>query len=303
MKKMAVHNGVFHADDVFCVALMQLIEEDLEVVRTRDVAILESCDIVADVGNGKYDHHQADKVLRPDEIPYSAFGLLWQDFGQVLIEKQCSNVLSEEQIQEIVQTIATEFITQIDAGDNGISLNTYTHPVTTLSQIISGFMPIERTNSKVDAAFFEATKLAKMLLIRMIYKYAKVYEDMDYMKQLLAQKEDFENHILVIEKDIKWKDILLALDPDEKIWFVVFSDITGSWRVQTVPKSEDSFEARKDLPKAWSGLRSEELTTLTGISGCIFCHPNLFIAGNDTKEGAIAMANLAVENARNDVIM
>ena len=32
MKRMAVHNGVFHADDVFGVALMQSIYDDLEII-------------------------------------------------------------------------------------------------------------------------------------------------------------------------------------------------------------------------------------------------------------------------------
>ena len=32
MKRMAVHNGIFHADDVFGVALMQSIYNDLEII-------------------------------------------------------------------------------------------------------------------------------------------------------------------------------------------------------------------------------------------------------------------------------
>lgn len=50
--KMAVHNGVFHADEVFGVALMETIEPDLQVIRTRDEAIIAECDLVADVGGG-----------------------------------------------------------------------------------------------------------------------------------------------------------------------------------------------------------------------------------------------------------
>ena len=42
MKKMAVHNGTFHADDVFGVALMQSIYNNLEVIRTRDEELLKA---------------------------------------------------------------------------------------------------------------------------------------------------------------------------------------------------------------------------------------------------------------------
>ena len=76
MKRMAVHNGIFHADDVFGVALMQSIYNDLEIIRTRDEELLKTCDIVSDVGNGKYDHHHVDKIRRENGIPYCGFGLL-----------------------------------------------------------------------------------------------------------------------------------------------------------------------------------------------------------------------------------
>ena len=45
MKRMAVHDGTFHADDVFGVALMQSIYNDLEIIRTRDEELLKTCDI------------------------------------------------------------------------------------------------------------------------------------------------------------------------------------------------------------------------------------------------------------------
>ena len=58
----------------------------------------------------------------------------------------------------------------------------------------------------------------------------------------------------------------------------------------------NSFDARKDLPKTWGGLNKDDLSKLTWIENCTFCHPALFICGNKTKEGAISMAKVAVEN-------
>lgn len=292
--KMAVHNGVFHADEVFGVALMDTIYEQLEVVRSRDASVLESCDIVADVGGGKYDHHKSDKEMREDGIPYCAFGLLWRDFGQDFVKKICSE-LNDDEIEEISKKVATEFITQMDAGDNGITLNTYESPVTTISQIISSFMPLQSENGDVDAAFFEAVAFSKRFLQRLVRQYGEYYQHLNYMKEVLNDQNIKSSRILVLEKSVKWKDILIKLDTEETVLFVVFEDVTGSWRVQTVPKEENSFEARVDLPDAWAALRSEELSKLTGIPGCVFCHPNLFICGNETKEGALAMAHLAVK--------
>lgn len=51
-----------------------------------------------------------------------------------------------------------------------------------------------------------------------------------------------------------------------------------------------SFESRKKLPAAWRGLRDQELSTVSGIPGGVFVHAGGFIGGNDTYEGALAMA-------------
>lgn len=65
--KIGTHDGFFHADDVLALALLKrMFWCDFEIVRTRDKAILDSCDILVDVG-GKYDgkkyfdhHHDRD---------------------------------------------------------------------------------------------------------------------------------------------------------------------------------------------------------------------------------------------------
>ena len=64
----------------------------------------------------------------------------------------------------------------------------------------------------------------------------------------------------------------------------------NAWRVQTVPVDPGSFQSRKPLPKAWMGIRDEELDNVSGIPGCIFVHASGFIGGNKTYEGTLAMA-------------
>ena len=50
--KIGTHNGAFHCDEVLaCAMLKQLTEyKEAEIVRTRDQALLDECDIVVDVG-------------------------------------------------------------------------------------------------------------------------------------------------------------------------------------------------------------------------------------------------------------
>src|SRR3989344_2675707 len=88
-KLIVVHDGGFHADDVFSVAALLLyLSGDAKVVRTRDPRIIESGDFVVDVGGvydaerNRLDHHQTGGAgARTNGIPYAAFGLVWKKFG------------------------------------------------------------------------------------------------------------------------------------------------------------------------------------------------------------------------------
>ena len=67
------------------------------------------------------------------------------------------------------------------------------------------------------------------------------------------------------------------------------------WRVQAVAISPDKFESRKPLPSQWRGLRDEQLSNESGIPGCVFVHMSGFIGGNQSYEGAMAMARAALK--------
>ena len=78
-KKIGTHNGNFHCDEVLaCFMLRQLPEyKDAEIIRTRDPALLDQCDIVVDVGGvydpnkDRYDHHQRSVKLCWSQVPLS----------------------------------------------------------------------------------------------------------------------------------------------------------------------------------------------------------------------------------------
>ena len=69
------HSGKFHADDVFSAALLTILNPDIKIERGFEVP--EDFDgIVFDIGFGEFDHHQQDRAVRENNIPYAAFGLL-----------------------------------------------------------------------------------------------------------------------------------------------------------------------------------------------------------------------------------
>ncbi|MBN2881386.1 MYG1 family protein [Candidatus Woesearchaeota archaeon] len=121
MKKTIVtHDGTFHSDDVFAVALAKLVFPNSEIIRTRDESIISLADIVIDVGgvydtrNLRFDHHQFTKkqLTRPNEISYSSFGLLWNKFGQEVIDHTYK-----------LNSIDSNLVQIIDAHDNNIDLD------------------------------------------------------------------------------------------------------------------------------------------------------------------------------------
>ena len=64
------HGGKFHADDVFATALLRILRPDFAV--TRGFEVPEGFEgIVYDIGDGMFDHHSADRALRPGGVPLS----------------------------------------------------------------------------------------------------------------------------------------------------------------------------------------------------------------------------------------
>jgi len=89
--KVATHPGNFHADDVFAVAVLQLVHGELEIVRTRDPELQAAADVRIDVGGrhdpatGDFDHHQNGGAgERANGIRYASFGLVWREHGEAL---------------------------------------------------------------------------------------------------------------------------------------------------------------------------------------------------------------------------
>lgn len=72
LKVIGTHDGKFHCDEVLACAMLKLLPEykDAIVKRSRDPVILDSCDIVVDVGGvfdptiHRYDHHQRFSILK-----------------------------------------------------------------------------------------------------------------------------------------------------------------------------------------------------------------------------------------------
>lgn len=289
------HNAKFHADDILACATLQLVlekrGESYKVIRTRDPQIISSADIVFDVGGeydpqrNRFDHHQVGGAGKYEsDIPYAAVGLVWKQYGEEL----CGSSAVAGRIEE-------KIIMPVDADDNGINLCEFKSDIAPyrLQEFFYAFRPtweegLESDN--YDAGFFHCVKLAKELLMREIIV-ARAFENSKVLfKKDYEQAQD--KRLIELSAEYGWEG--LAPEYPEPL-YVVYKRLDG-WRVGTVSAKRFSFQNRKDLPLSWAGLRGVDLQAATGVSDAVFCHNGRFLIVAKSREGALALAKLALQN-------
>lgn len=291
--KIATHNQHFHPDDVFSVATLSIfLNKPFEVVRTRNPLIIKDADFVVDVGGeydeekNRFDHHQKGGAgERANGIPYASFGLVWKKYG-VLV---CGS-------EEIAEMIEKKIVEPTDAEDNGIVI---TKPIFEEVYPYSYFRAIYALNptwkekgKNRDELFMKAVELSKEILLREIEIAHHFIEGGLFVEKAYETAED--KRLIILDNEYSWKDILNKRK--EPIFVVAPNFEEGQWRIVAVRDNSHSFENRKNLPESWGGKNDVELARETGVSDAVFCHRNLFIASSWSKDGAIKLAKLAIEN-------
>lgn len=266
IEKGFTHEGGFHADDVFSSALLRMLNPHIVILRGN--AVPEKFDgIVYDIGGGKFDHHQNQKPYRENGIPYAAFGLLWKEFGSLLLT------------DEDVRIFDKEFVQQIDLSDN-------TGEHHELSQIISDFNPSWDDEISIDERFWEAVEFAQTILKN---RFQKIKAKRRAQKEVKRFLEEQEGSVLVLDRFYPWKDVVCVSDK----LYVIFPSARGGYMIQAVPQSAEVITLKKAFPIEWRGKTQNELKKITGISTFTFCHMSGFICAADTIADAKKIAQLA----------
>lgn len=285
---VVTHDGFFHADEVFALAVLKMVfekeEKEMEVVRTRDLDEISKADVVVDVGGVydfakmRFDHHQKEKPGNHDNgLPYASFGLIWKHFGGRLVDSEIAGVIEQK------------LVTPIDALDNGINLSTPIYEGVceyTNAHIVSA---IGRAypEGELDKAFEKALEFVCLILRGEINKVEEKIVGMRTTEGEIKKQKNPE--ILVLEKYVAWES---AVTKHKNVKLVIFPDkFSTNWCIQTAREDLEKFDNdRVKFPKEWRGLTNQNLTTASGIEGSVFCHVGGFFAINKSKEGAKAMA-------------
>ncbi|KKT25020.1 MAG: hypothetical protein UW07_C0004G0019 [Candidatus Nomurabacteria bacterium GW2011_GWF2_43_8] len=294
-KKLVTHDGSFHSDDVFaCAALCLLLEkkgEKFKIIRTRDEKIIQTGDYVFDVGGiydektNRFDHHQPGGAGRRDNgIEYSSFGLVCKKFG--------ADICGSEQASEL---LSKKLVFPIDAFDNGFDLVENKHDVSPyfIQHIFFAMEPTWRENNlDKNKIFLRCVNMAKEILSREMVQ----SQDTVLAEESIATiyKNTKDKRIIVLDKNYPFEYILYNFP--EPLFAIYPRKADNTWGVKAVRNNPKTFINRKNLPKAWAGLRDGELQKITGVEDAIFCHRGLFMAVAKTEKGAVKLAQIAVES-------
>jgi uncharacterized UPF0160 family protein len=295
--KVATHDGSFHADEAFAIAVLALAAGPLDIVRTRDAALMAECDLRLDVGlrhdptTGDFDHHQKGGAgARQNGIRYASFGLVWQHYGETV----CGDA-------HVAAALDERVVQGIDAHDNGQTLTQSlidgVQPVTA-SHVIAAMNPVwdeDADPAEVDRRFGEAVALAGRIIERAIAGSAAHARAQRLVRDAIAAARD--PRLIELDQGMPWHEAVVNHAPDAL--FVIYPKTDG-WGLQAVPRELGSFGNRKDLPAAWAGLSDADLVAITGVPDARFCHAGRFIAVAETREGIAALAQSALAHAGED---
>lgn len=262
---------------------------EIELKRTRDPKVLSEVDIVYDVGGGKFDHHDIEKVYREDGIPYASCGLIWKEFGRDVIYSYDSS-LDEDEIESALSYVDRVLVEGIDALDNGIRPQDEVVQIMSISSIISGFNPPWHLERSQDEAFNEAVEIASKVLKNTINNKFAIIKSKD--KVISAYETRKVPEILILDRFCPWRETLREIDEKEEVLFVIYQS-KNTYEMQTLRGADG--KDRKPLPKAWAGKRDEQLAAITGVRDAIFCHTGRFIVVAKSSKGIMKLAQLAMD--------
>ncbi len=288
--KIVTHNGRFHTDDLLAVSTLLMKFPDADVVRSRDEMVIESADVVVDVGHIndpaklRFDHHQPGGAgEHHNGIPYASFGLVWKKFGEEL----CGS-------SEAMKIVEENIVMPVDAIDNGVPIATPIYSGVNSYSVGDYFETFNyglESLEEYDQAFSKALMLARDFLAKEIRAAKDTVFDWEEVKRVYQEAED--KRLITLPRNMHWKKVLIPTDA----LFVIFSRSDGDWGIRAIPKDSDNpFNYKKLFPQSWAGIGQETLQGITGVPDAVFCLRDRWLAAAKSKEGVMKLAEIALNS-------
>lgn len=216
--KLITHKGVFHADEVFAIAILSKIYREYELIRTYDITdyhLKSKFCFVLDIGREytpskhNFDHHQDPKLPATNILIYD---YLANDIHKIYgIDKSMA-----EKFDDIVKSKLLNFISDMDVGS---ILEEDIRNIPNISSIISGFnvfengfdMALDLAKNVVESTFINAKKAIDTLVIwkslENVNPYVKIQRDDTVM--------------------VDWK----SLAKEDNIYLLIQPNARGGWQI------------------------------------------------------------------------
>jgi uncharacterized UPF0160 family protein len=295
MIKLGTHNKRFHLDEVLSTIMLKRIYPNNIVIRTRDITILNTCDIVYDVGyvfdpsKNRFDHHQStfNETFSPQHnYKLSSAGLIFKYFSEELLATY--GYKKNKNYDFIRNKIYEEYILGVDAHDNGYETNT-NYRLRDLASVVHQFNRYENE----DLEFNEAVEYIKI-------DFNNYMESL--LKAWLKEYEFAEDAVLRCDSDIIVSTVYISpmsvkIHADKQgkvINFLIRQEDTG-FRIYGIPVEANSFKCKIYLKKEWRGLSGDQLREVCSIKTSNFVHASGFTGGAVFLEDAIEMCRKSIE--------
>lgn len=202
--QVITHNGTFHADEVFAIAILEKVKgHPLTITRTRHPETLTQgvanpTIFVVDVGllhepvQHNFDHHQ-DRHMK------SAAGLVWEHFGQRVCEGSLDTA-------DLVQETLIDLVDQMDTNQNNILKTVDTHlpggSGGTVSGLIGAFNREPDDDEVQMSQFRKAIDMASIFLDNALFEATKIVAQ----KPIWDARQMLKPHVVRLERHCKgWK--------------------------------------------------------------------------------------------------
>ena len=294
IEKVYVHSGMFHADDVAVVALMQILNPAVEWERVNVApSVCGQDELVADIGGGKYDHHQDDTPIRKDGFKHSAASLVWEEYGPEIVRTVSAiHHFPDSEVEAIVARFDAMVLRSIVTIDNGYELSATDYEnqvlggndVFSLSTMVSQFNPNWDCSLPADVMFTLAVKFVNGIFRRTLERLVSTSAASQQVQKFLNQAED--RRLLVMKRFLPWQGTVIKNSPETVM--VIFPSARGGYNLQLAPEKLGDRNTKMRFPKKWmEGDKPEGMT---------FIHKAGFMAAFDSEDNAVKAAKSLLEH-------
>ena len=309
---IGTHDGKFHTDELIAITLIRkVIPGDVNITRTRDPKLLDSCDLVVDVGHknfGKYfDHHGRDFQETHPETRFrlAATGIVWYDLRELILDS-LGPFPTKEAREDAANLIFKRLILPTDADDNGqfAARPSGPQPVT-LPEIVNSFNAAASLSGNPQDSFLKCLEFVQTVIyLKMAEITRQVSENARILEEMLnAPSEDRADGIFVLQQQGPWISAVLNNWEDTLCFKVCIfpGDSPNKWKIQTFPGSRCDRKAMRCPAPSWMRGHQRDLSnSLTENIDVIFVHADGFIGSVEgTLDQAKAFARLWISQSSN----